>query len=594
MSTFTGLTTMVRGILNNQTALNTTGHNITNAATAGYSRQNANSVSTNAEFRSGIYGAIAVGTGVEIQSITRSRDIFADKQYRNENSTQNYYEARAKNYDSLEVIFNDSGDTGMANTIGQFYSSLVNLSANASDNDQRSIVVNNAKVLCDLMKTDTAEVQKQINSVYEDMEIHVNELNEILEGVVNMNKLIVAREAAGANANDLRDQRDLMIDDLSKYINVNVTETSLGHYQVNSGGVMLVNGIDRLHLEMSRGFSSSASNDDTVLVDYGVSDYNIIIKESKQLFNPQNGLLKAEFDIVDECKSYIDQMANMANFMLTTFNDMHKAGYDANGGVGGNFFGDNDQVYDYAYDTQTNVAYVTMTDSSGGTTEKLSGVKIIEQFEVNSKLLGSGYDYVAAATRYRIKDADDNFITYSSYSDLSDEDNKLKWSSNTTDTGVSSINGTVDVGDGTNAVYLSELFNMSFDTIMSEGRSNAAVIRKYADGNSDLIAKFGGEGDPKAYVFFTALNKASYNDYYSTNMTDLAVDANTMDHKILQQEALMVQVQNWRDSASGVDWNEELTNMIKYQKAFSSCARCLTAMDECLDRLVNNTGMVGR
>ena len=592
MSTFTGLSTMVRGIFNAQTALNTTGHNITNASTEGYSRQSANSVSTIAELRSGLYGSVAVGTGVEIQSITRSRDIFADKQYRNENSTQNYYETFARNYDSLEVIFNDTQDTGMADAIGQFYKDLVNLSANASDNNQRSVAVNSAKILCDLMQTNTDEIQKQINATYDDMHLHVKEFNEILENIVNTNKMIVAREATGASANDLRDQRDLLVDELSKYVNVNVTETSVGHYQINSGGVMLVNGIDRLHFEMSRPISSASSDsDNNVNTDYGVSDYNIVIKESKQVFVPQNGILKAEFDIVDECKSYIDHMANIASFMLTTFNDQHKAGFDANGDVGKNFFGDDETEYEYAYDSQTKVAYVTATDTNG--TKNLTGVKIIDQFAVNARLLGSGYSYVAAATHYRTKTADGETITYDSYDDL--DGRELQWSSEDSNLTLDDVNGTVNIGDGTNAVYLSELFNMSLDTILSEGRVNAAVVRKYADSKySSLISSYGGENDPRAYVFFNALQKASANDYYATAMTNLAIDANTMDNKIEQQEALMVQIQNWRDSAAGVDWNEELTNMIKYQKAYSSCARCLTAMDECLDRLVNNTGMVGR
>lgn len=619
MSTFTGLNTMVRGIFNSQTALNTTGHNITNASTPGYSRQSANSVTTGAEYRTGLYGALAVGTGVDIQSITRSRDIFADKQYRNENSTQEYLNARAKNYDDLEVVFNDAGEIGLASTIGQFYKSWVDLSTNASDINQRAVVINQAKILCDLMKNDTKEMQNQINSTYADMAMHVGELNEILEEIVNSNKLIVAREATGANANDLRDKRDLLTDELSKYVNINVTETATGHYQINSGGTMLVNGIDRLHFDLSRGLSSAQnSKDKSVTPDYGVADFNIFIKESKQIFLPQNGILKAEFDIVDECKAYIDYMANIANFMLTTFNDQHKAGYDAEGGSG-NFFGTFGKTYEYAYDTQTQVAYVTMkndnsdnstsssssSSSSDSNEERLSGVKIIDQFIVNSKLLGGGgYNYVAAATKYKV----DNNYADVKYEDLEKDDNhKLLWDSDfsrsaiATDGSVTSVyydGGSVGIGDGTNAVYLSELFNLSYDTIVSTGRANAAVLRKYEQQNEEMINKFGdGNGstnNPATHRFISALGKSCINDYYTLTMTDLAFDAHTMDDKIDQQEALMVQIQNWRDSAAGVDWNEELTNMIKYQKAFSACSRCLSAMDECLDRLVNNTGVVGR
>ena len=60
------------------------------------------------------------------------------------------------------------------------------------------------------------------------------------------------------------------------------------------------------------------------------------------------------------------------------------------------------------------------------------------------------------------------------------------------------------------------------------------------------------------------------------------------------QEDLITQIVNWRSSTSGVDWNEELTNMITFQKGYSACSRCLTTMDEMLDRLINSTGVVGR
>ena len=86
----------------------------------------------------------------------------------------------------------------------------------------------------------------------------------------------------------------------------------------------------------------------------------------------------------------------------------------------------------------------------------------------------------------------------------------------------------------------------------------------------------------------------SVNAYYQKAMTQVGVNAEAIDNTILQHEVVMTQIENWRDSVAGVDWNEELSDMIKYQKGFQSCARCLTAMDECLDRLVNNTGVVGR
>lgn len=605
MSTFTGLNTMVRGIFNSQTALNTTGHNITNASTEGFSRQSVNSVATMAETRGGIYGAMAVGTGVDIQSITRSRDIFADKQFRKENSTQNYYETRAKAYDNLEVIFNDTGDTGFAQAVGAFYKSWVDLSANASDIDLRTVTINKAKILCDIMKTDTRELQNQINSTYNDISFHITDCNEIIDNIVNANKMIIAKEADGSMANDLRDARDLLVDDLSKYMNVTVTETEQGAYQIISDGIALVNGITKLTLVYSQGVSSKAYG-----VDYGLADHSIYIKESNQVFVPQNGILKAEYDAIAECKSYMDMMIDMACFMLTTFNDQHAEGYDYNGNEGGNFFGLTYKDYTYDYDARNNISYIATSeaaddlssdtvltslnkliktnsdiDADTGVT-KLTGVAIINAFDVAAEYFtGDGAKLIAAATQYAVKDSNGDFIQYTTKDDL--DNNKLQWSLDvTSDTVVTS--GTVSVGDGTNAVYISELFNLNRDTILQSKRSNALVVNSYED-IKDSAADFVGRDGR-----INPLSGICINNFYTEHMTELAVRANVMDNNIEQQETLMVQIRNWRDSASGVDWNEELTNMIKYQKAYSSCARCLTAMDECLDRLVNNTGAVGR
>ena len=145
MAMFSGLNTMVRGIFVNQTALNTTGHNITNADTEGYSRQKVNVITTVAEPRSSVYGNAMVGTGAEVQSITRSRDVYADVQYRGESAKLNYYETLATNYDKLEVIFNDANNDGLQSKILSFYKAWVDLSTEASNSSNRVNVIEQGK-----------------------------------------------------------------------------------------------------------------------------------------------------------------------------------------------------------------------------------------------------------------------------------------------------------------------------------------------------------------------------------------------------------------------------------------------------------------
>ena len=77
-------------------------------------------------------------------------------------------------------------------------------------------------------------------------------------------------------------------------------------------------------------------------------------------------------------------------------------------------------------------------------------------------------------------------------------------------------------------------------------------------------------------------------------MTRLGSNSQSIDTRITAQDDIVAQIVNWRASTASVDWNEELTNMLTFQKGYSACSRCLTTMDEMLDRLINNTGVVGR
>ena len=579
-STFTGLNTMVRGIFNNQMSLDTTGHNITNASTEGYSRQGVNSAATRSQEQSSLYGNVLVGTGVDALSIQRARNIYADIQYRNENPTQQYYKTLTVNYDKLETIFDDSRDLGIEAAMGKFYQSWVDLSTTASNASSRTQVIEHGRELTDIIKTSLEELQKQINSQYDDIRDEVENVNQIMEEIVALNKQVIAQEATGASANDLRDRRDLLTDELSNYLNISVTENEKGSYLINSGGVTLVNGVDRTHLAMGNGISSSLYG-----VDYGVVDYNIKIVESNIVFLPQNGVLRARYDAIDENKAYIDKLADIANFLLSTFNDQHKQGWDLDGdwttdSSGNvvpdtiNFFGDGKYSYQYRYEEARKINYLYKDDSNLTADERLmTGVQIIAELEVNSMFSENRGDrYVAAATsRVERTDANGNPID----GDWTD----WAWGDRT--------------GDGTNAVYLSELFNIHLETITNAQppEGNTELMQSYILRDKDGNAILDSNGNTQ---LATAIAKLSINSYYQRSMAQLGMDAHATDVNYDAMDVIMIQVNNWRDQTAGVDWNEELTNMIKFQKGYSSCSRCLTTMDEMLDRLINNTGVVGR
>ena len=598
-STFAGLNTMVRGIFSNQLSLDTVGHNITNASTDGYSRQSVNLAATKAQSVASLYGDVLVGTGVDSTSIERARNVYADKQYWSETSTQQYYKTTQTNYDKVEAIFDDSDSTGVLNAMEEFYKAWQDLSSNASTASSRVAVIEKGNVFADKLKTVSQQMQDQINAQYDDMRLTVGKVNDATEQIVQLNKSIMSLEATGGSANDLRDQRDLLVDELSKYMNVNVYEDSKGMYSVVSNGITMVGGVNRLTLEMSDAIENP---------DYGINDYTINIKESGITFIPQNGTLKAQQDTIAEDKAYIDKVADMAGFMLTTFNNMHQQGAGINGtdadigsyttkadgtrvkadgtdytgpAYGMNFYGDDNTVYEWdannhcvkttvftAGTTKRSIGAVTSASDTPtvnitGTVDtaasaSLKGINIINAMTVNAQISATGgQDLVAARTLSVNQDTSGTGALESTYS--------------------VAPNGTKD---GTNAVNLAALFNMSGSEAQ---KYNTAQITVTNAGTTTTVSTSARSTDAD-----------SLNAYYNAVMSKLGSDSQSVDNKADAQDDLITQITNWRSSTSGVDWNEELTNMIKFQQGYSACSRCLTTMDEMLDKLVNSTGTVGR
>ena len=601
-STFSGLNTMVRGVFANQLSLDTVGHNITNASTEGYSRQKVNLAATRGQGVSSLYGNVMVGTGVDSMSIERARNFYADKQFWQETSTQEYYKTTQVNYEKVEAVFDDSDKTGILNAMDEFYKAWQNLSKDASTASARVAVIEKGNTLADRIKTAGQQLQSQINSQYDDMRVTVNKINDTTAHIVELNKNIMQQEATGASANDLRDQRDLLVDELSKYMNLNVYEDEKGMYSVVSNGITMVGGVERLTLEMSDPINNG---------DYGINDYVINIKESGITFLPQNGSLKAQQDTIAEDKAYIDKLADMAGFLLTTFNNMHQQGAGINGTdsslgtfvtqpdgtvvdesgreykgplYGMNFYGDDNTVYEWDADnhqmkatlmtagtversitfTETNNSDGTVTrtpkvDISGTvkSTDTVRGINIITALTVNGQLSKTGGQNNVAARIFAVEQK-------------TDENGKL-------------LDGQYEIvpngsKDGTNAVNLSALMNMS-----------GSEAQKYNTANIHL--NHSGEAISTSA---RATNADSLNAYYNAITSRLGSDAESLKAKESSQEDLITQIVNWRSSTAGVDWNEELTNMITFQKGYSACSRCLTTMDEMLDRLINNTGTVGR
>lgn len=567
-STFSGLNTMVNGIYTQRLGLNTVGHNISNSNTEGYSRQTAHAAATPSSEVYTLAGASQVGNGSTVTSVIRARDIYADRQYWMENSTDGYYNGKANNYAKIESIFNDSDNSGVQDAMEKFYQAWQDCSTTASSDTSRQNVINAGQNFAQSLQIAAKQTKEQIDSLYDDISLSVVKMNRLMGQVVELNKNIAGIEATGAHANDLRDQRDLIVDQLTSMTDITVYESANGMYTLVSNGTTLVNGITKVDLEMS-----APKNNTT----YSLSDYDIMIKQTGTVYTPGNGELKAQFEAVAEDKGYIDQVANMAAFMFTTMNDQHKAGYGIDGSkdkpfgnanpkdnatTGLNFYGESNKIFEWDAKNGKLDVYNKKGDGTkdNASKESLSGMQILEIFTVNSELTATdGHKKLATRSGERDKDGKLLYQTAAggTTTDVTQAQKDAKGNPLPVD-----VNGT---GDGSNAVWVAALFNCERDKTSPEVNGTDRLI-----GNGSLYS------------------------YYNTSMTTMGSDASNMNGRVKFQSGVMDQVENLRSSTNGVNWDEELSNMITFQQGYSACSRCLSAMDECLDKLINGTGTVGR
>ena len=236
-STFHSLETARRALASQQSALMTTGHNIANANTPGYTRQRVN-LETTTPFpgpglnRPQIPGNI--GTGVQVGNVQRIRDSFVDTQYRTETSKLGYWEAKAGLLSQIESIMNEPSDIGLANTMDQFWSSLQDLATQPQDSATRAVVRQTGIALSDTFNYIYSSLEAVQQNYRNELNVSEQNVNSIIRQINQVNKQIGSVEPHGLTPNDLYDERDRLVDELSTMVNIKFETKSSGGNAVKS------------------------------------------------------------------------------------------------------------------------------------------------------------------------------------------------------------------------------------------------------------------------------------------------------------------------------------------------------------------------
>ncbi|MHC0038126.1 flagellar hook-associated protein FlgK [Pseudoneobacillus sp. C159] len=476
-STFHGLEVSRRGLVAQQMALNTTGHNIANANTTGYTRQR---VETQASKPISVNG-LQLGTGVEIAKIVRLREDYLDVQIRGENKNTGYWEAKSDTFLKIEELLNEPSDTGLANSLDQFWAGWQELANHPESASARAVVLQRGLAVSDTFKNIMASLNNIEMDIKNVIETKTKEINSIAKQIAEVNDQIARLVPNNYQPNDLYDQRDVLIDQLSKLTSVKVTQSTNGMVDVLVGTEKLVSGKNTNELTID--FDPTTGLVDPSKIKIGG---NTVTLEGGELlgqiesFGTTTG--GAEL-ILPNIKKQINQLAT--GFM-NEVNKIHLSGMNLN-----NIDGTSNQKYNFFVGNDA-------TD-----------------INVHPEIIKS-LNWIAAAKE--------------------------------------ESPGNSSSGNGKNAQVIADI---QFGTINFNG------------------------------------SDSTISDFYRNIIGKLAIDSQQSQRNLENSELIVKQIEVRRQSVSGVSLDEEMTNMIKFQQAYNAAARVITAMDQCLDKVINGMGRVG-
>ena len=309
-STFFGLTIAGSGLNAFQASIQTTANNVANVDTEGYSRQVVNKEASSALRVWQKYGSTS--TGVFASGVTQMRNEYYDTKYWDNESDYGYFDKKNYYMMQIEDYFNDQGETvpGFSSIFGDMFNTLEQVQNAAGDSSYRTSFVSNAQKLVDYFNDTSQRLENLQISVNDELKSTVDQVNAIARKISLLNKQINVIEIEGGHANDLRDSRALLVDELSQIIHVEVDEQKVANsnhpdmytgattYKVKINGVKLVDNYEYNELScVTRSDKHNQSDADGL--------YDIIWKDSKVKVNllasNQSGSLKAMIEMRDGC-----------------------------------------------------------------------------------------------------------------------------------------------------------------------------------------------------------------------------------------------------------------------------------------------------
>ena len=613
-STFFGLNIAASGLRAANAALNTTANNISNVNTEGYSRQTVKQEASDALRVFATYGC--AGAGVDTIAIERVRDNFYDIKYRN--NAQLLGNVSQKNYYNklVEQYLNDDGTTGFASLYNTMTASLQSVMTAAGTTESKTAYISNVRSITEYFNNVYNNLQGLQDDINSEVKLCADRISSIAQEVASLNKQINVIEMTGTVANELRDKRDVLLDDLSKMVSIETKETPIidetqpdresgaTRFQVwISGGYELVdtyeyrrmicvareddggmgqNDIDGLY-DIKWGSASYKDGDPVNELSDFAMDSKLIGGELQGLLAMRDGNNGSYFygksGLVDENASPLKVTVEVTDEHLM---DMTKCAIPENGLI---HIGAKDYKYDsWEYDGYNTYTFTIDEENLKSVPDSFTNVSI-----------GYANDYQGIP--YYLQQMNE-FIRQ--FSDAVNEITKGGYTSDSQE-GVFMLTGAMDMNSAAQYSYeqlTSESKNKGYYKLRGGNFAVNSVLLADANRLSTKADKTEGESEfgnlTKLKDMFSTkkiFRGATSGEYLTKVLADVALNSSNSGTLQDTYEALDTTIQNQRLSDSGVDEDEEASNLVKFQNAYTLSSKMIQTLTEIYDRLILQTGV---
>ncbi|TGM46269.1 flagellar hook-associated protein FlgK [Leptospira vanthielii] len=635
-STFQGIEIGKRGLSVHQQAIQTTGHNISNADNKHYARQRVVMNSMDPIYdpafnRAEVPGQI--GQGVKISEIERVRDNFIDDRIIDSSSLKEYWGKKNDYLYQVETVFNEPTGTTLRSMMDQFWSSWEDLSNYPEETAHRAVVQEKAESLGSRMEDVYRKLSQLRDQSNREIESKVNHLNTVAENIKSLNEKITKSQALGDNPNDLLDRRDELLQELAGMADITIGRSDEDELMVFIGQQILVQGQKVHKIDLV----GNPNNDGLLDLKWSQTGDAVLLRQ---------GSIQALYEIRDKILvDKINAVDALAINAMDVINEIHKDGFGLNGKTNLNFFesralatntfgeidtdgdGLNDKTAVFRVTGRTSIdadrpigisgTMRFLKASPGGETEVLvpyskddtlnAVIKRINRSETGVVAYMSHDNQLALKATTNPLDKKENFMIRH----LEDSGELLVGLTGIlTATGVAGSFDYRKVGEinkfqaNAQDITLTPMYHPSSFFKMSEDVRNnpaniAAARGKDVNGSGDYNSPNGQKDGSNALLIAAALREKpvmfdyskTTDDFYNSLISRLGTEAREAKQEYTTQNELMVELENMRQSVMGVNLDEEMANMVQFQQSYNASARMISTLNEMLDTIINRLGV---